>query len=245
MCILPELGRIQFLQRPRYLLPWDAPLLELLSSSNPWRILLLNLYTPCSYCFVCMMALLLLSLAFSETLRGFLTSALFAESLHTLRSYPFWSSGLRISHSVHALYARQPFRWLFINTTQWCWLDALLALVFILCPFLSLKGWKCPLENSCSSTPCWACRVFNNPVKIHLLGLFSIPELKRVISLCTLAPTQCPPNRVSRILNDFDFLLNSHQSSPSMQPVHMLNALKVELYRTPHRFCLLLCLSST
>jgi hypothetical protein len=46
-------------------------------------------------------------------------------------------------------------------------------------------------------------------------------------------------------LSDSIFFLNSQEFFSSMQPVHLLNALLAELYRTPQRFCLLLCLLYT
>ena len=62
----------------------------------------------------------------------------------------------------------------------------------------------------------------------------SISELKE-FSLFSLALTQCPPGRVSRILSDSCFYLNSQQSS-FVHSLHLLNAHLAELHRTPREF---------
>jgi len=64
-----------------------------------------------------------------------------------------------------------------------------------LCAFLSLKGYKCPLGNLFSSTPCWACRVFSNPVKVFPWHFFSL-WTQTDFFYALYAPNKFSPGRV-------------------------------------------------
>jgi hypothetical protein len=106
--------------------------------------------------------------------------------------------------------------------------------------------------------------VFNNPVKILLLGLFFKFRTQRVLFSCAYLHTYSMPTWQSIFLQNIQqfcpllctlmhllnallaelseslvilvLLLNSQQSSSSVHSLHWLNAHLAELYRTPQRF---------
>jgi hypothetical protein len=99
------------------------------------------------------------------------------------------------------------------------------------------------LVVSCSSNSLLSLQGVQQPCEDPLLDSSLFQNSKEFFHVLS-APTQCPPGRASRILSDSNFSLNPQWIPSSMQPMHLFNALLVELYRTPQRFYLLLCLSS-
>jgi hypothetical protein len=111
-----------------------------------------------------------------------------------------------------------------------------------LCPFLSSKGCKCPLATSYSSTLCWACRVFSNPVNVFFVTL-SFQQNSKESFYALYATAQCPLGRDSHNFKHFVFpslwtqtrvphvhslSISSWQSSTEPQMFYLLSELKLE-----------------